>query len=199
MLSSIKTRSIIYILFIVVSSALPFISFQGYSIISNTTSHLGAQGSPHAWIMNITFGLLGVMTLWIFITSKIRFYQIIGSVFSISLIFTGVFRHSAFIEGYASRVLENQLHSVFATLTGTSFVILAFAHGLLSERKQRLGGFLLACIATIISISMMVFPDFMGIMQRLMFLSAFCWIFYLMKPPVKYAAKNHYRTPKIDI
>jgi hypothetical protein len=38
-----------YGLFLLVSTSMPFFSFEGYSILRNTTSHLGAQGSPHAW------------------------------------------------------------------------------------------------------------------------------------------------------
>jgi hypothetical protein len=43
--------SIVYML-LVLSFGLPFISFEGYSILSNTTSHLAALESPYAWVIN---------------------------------------------------------------------------------------------------------------------------------------------------
>ena len=48
----------LYILFLLAAFGLPFFSFGGYSIVKNTTSHLGAQGSPHSWLMNAVFVFL---------------------------------------------------------------------------------------------------------------------------------------------
>ena len=56
------------IMLILVMFILPFFSFPGYSIIKNTTSHLGAQGAQHAWIMNTVFIFLGgavVLDAWL--------------------------------------------------------------------------------------------------------------------------------------
>jgi len=139
---------IVYILFILVAFLLPLYSFEGYSIISNTTSHLGAQGSPNAWVMNLTFITLGLASIFVVILSKVRFHQVIGSIFGISLILTGIFQHGSFIEGYTSNLFEDQLHSIFATMTGISFVFLAFGHGFMSHGKQRLLGFSLGLVAS---------------------------------------------------
>ncbi|MDP2425336.1 MAG: DUF998 domain-containing protein [bacterium] len=183
-LSTRRINIFIYVIFFIVSTFLPLISFQGYSIITNTTSHLGAQGSPYAWVMNLTFILLGLTSLRIFIKTNIRFHQVIGSIFSISLLLTGIFRHSALIEGYSSIIIEDTLHSIFATTTGTSFVLLAFGHGFISSSKQRISGLLLAGIATVLSLTMMFFPLYMGLFQRIMIFSSFGWIFFYMKPPM---------------
>ena len=174
---------IVFLVFIFVSSLLPFFSFQGYSILSNTTSHLGAQGSPNAWIMNLTFILLGLTAFWIVIISRVRLYQVIGSVFGLSLIMTGVFKHGALIDGYTSILLEDQMHSLFATTTGISFVILAFSHGFMSKGKQRMIGLYLAVVVSLISFGMVMMPPYMGILQRLMFILSFSWLFFYMKPP----------------
>ena len=47
------------IILMVVMFGLPFFSVENYSIISNTTSHLGSQLAPNASIMNITFIIMG--------------------------------------------------------------------------------------------------------------------------------------------
>ena len=176
--------NIAYILFLLVSLLLPIFSFDGYSIISNTTSHLGAQGSPNAWIMNLTFIILALTTLWIVLSTKVRFHQVFGFIFSLSLLITGLFRHGSLIEGYPSNLVFDQLHSIFATTTGISFVILSLGHGFTSQGKQKTIGFLLAFGATLLSFAMMALPAYMGIFQRLMFILAFAWLFFAMKAPI---------------
>lgn len=52
---------------------LPLWSFRGYSIAENTTSHLGAQGSPHAWVMNLVFIAIGLAS-FLAVAVKVRRY-----------------------------------------------------------------------------------------------------------------------------
>ncbi len=51
------------VIMILVVFILPFFSAPGYTIWRNTTSHMGAQGSPHAWVMNLVFILLGISVI----------------------------------------------------------------------------------------------------------------------------------------
>ena len=53
----------VYILMLLVIFILPFFSFEEYSIFKNTTSHLGAQNAPYAWVMNVVFALLGIASI----------------------------------------------------------------------------------------------------------------------------------------
>lgn len=176
----------VYILFLVVSTGLPLFSFDGYSIMSNTTSHLGAQGSPNAWVMNFVFLFLGAMSIWITLSSKIRFYQLIGMIFGLSLILTGVFRHAPLTDSTQFNLFHDQLHSVFASATGFSFTFLAAGHGFMSHKWQRISGVIMAVVATLIPLGMMALPAFMGLLQRVMFVSAFGWLFFYMKPPQEF-------------
>ncbi len=175
---------ILYIFFITISFVLPIFSFEGYSIIRNTTSHLGAQGSPNAWIMNLLFITLGLTSLRIVLSSKVYFHQMIGSFFGVSLLLTGLFRHGSLIDPSTSNLLLDQMHSIFATTTGISFVFLSFGHAFMTKARQKIAGFLLGIISTLISFGMMIFPDYMGLLQRLMFILAFGWLFFYMKTPL---------------
>lgn len=181
---------LVYIFFILVTTGLPFYSFEGYSILSNTTSHLGAQGSPHAWLMNLVFWCLGVMAILITYVSRIRFHQIVGALFGISLILTGVFPHAPLVDSVLADQLQDQLHSIFASTTGFSFTFLAIGHGFMSKGRQRSGGITMAFIATLISLGMMMFPPLMGLLQRVMFVCTFGWLFFYMKPPQDMQARN---------
>ena len=144
----------ICILFLLVSFILPFYSFEGYQIIKHTTSHLGAQGSPHAWMMNLVFMGLGLLSLYKVNQTKIIYIQLFGSVFSISLIFTGIFRHAPLMDLSDVNQLHDTLHSIFATTTGFSFVILLFGYGFMSQHQTRYLAWSLAMISTLISYAM---------------------------------------------
>ena len=176
---------LVYILFLTVTFGLPFFSFKGYSIISNTTSHLAAQGSPFAWLMDIVFICLGTMAILINYTTRVRYHQVIGSIFGISLIMTAFFPHAPLVEHVPINLLYDEIHSVFASITGFSFTLLSVGHAVMSRGKQQIGGFVMATIAILISLGMMIFPSFMGILQRIMFISAFGWLFFYMKPPLQ--------------
>lgn len=49
----------VYIFLILAMFLLPSFSVEGYSVLKNTTSHLGAQNAPYAWVMNVVFFMLG--------------------------------------------------------------------------------------------------------------------------------------------
>lgn len=173
----------IFILFLVVSNGLAFFSFPGYSIFHNTTSHLGAQGSPHAWIMNLVFIALGIMAVLVTFHTRIIYHQVVGAAFGLSLLLTGIFQHAPLIESLTANQLQDQVHSFFASATGFSFSLLAFGHAFMSTGSQRAAGFVLALSAIIIPIAMMSFPAFMGLLQRIMFAGAFGWLFFYLESP----------------
>ncbi|TCI53145.1 DUF998 domain-containing protein [Exiguobacterium sp. SH5S13] len=176
---------LVFLAFLVVSTVLPLFSFDGYSLVSNTTSHLGAQASPHAWVMNVTFIALGVMTVLVTLTTRVRYHQVFGALFGTSLLLTGIFHHAPLMDGVPVDLFHDQMHSVFANATGFTFTLLAAGHGFMSHGRQRVAGFLLAAIAVIIPLCMWLAPDYMGLLQRTMFISAFWWLFFYMKPDVR--------------
>lgn len=170
-----------YMLFVLVAFILPFFSFKGYSIINHTTSHLGAQGSPYAFIMNGMFVLLGLLSFYTFFQTKVVFYQVIGGLFGISLALTGVFLHGPLVEGIVVNTLYDTLHSVFASTTGFSFTFLVFGHAFMHKGSRRVEGILLGSISTLIPLFMVFHASFQGLYQRMMFLIAFYWIFFVLK------------------
>lgn len=182
MLKSKKISIIIYILFLLVAFGLPFFSFEGYSIIGNTTSHLAAQASPFAWVMDIVFIVLGAMAIYINYTTRVLYYQVIGGIFGLSLIMTAFFPHAPMIENVPTNLLYDQMHSIFASITGFSFTLLAVGHGVMCRGKQQFWGIIIAIVAMLISLGMMLVPSVMGLLQRIMFISAFAWLFFYMKP-----------------
>jgi len=171
-----------YVLFLIVSFLLPFYSFEGYSILNNTTSHLGAQGSPNAWLMNVVFFILGLVAIMKTSSTGMPFTRVSGLFFGLSLILTGIFRHAPLTDVFQVNYLHDTLHSFFATTTGFSFAALAAGQAILNKSNQKYAALLMAVLAIAIPLAMFNFPLLMGIFQRVMFITAFGWLYFYFKP-----------------
>ena len=170
-----------YILMLAVIFILPFFSVTGYSIIRNTTSQLGAQFTPNAWIMNFTFVSLGLSSIiagWRFLDG-FMFHRTFLLLFGISLVLTAFFNHAPLQPCIQYNLTEDGWHSYFAYSTGLSFTIFAIATAFILEdpidRGLALGTGL---IATILSVLMSEADQLTGIWQRLIFMISFGWMIY---------------------
>jgi len=150
-------------------------------MLSNTTSHLGAQGSPYAWVMNIVFMLLGVMAVLHTVQARFHYTRILGLAFGLSLLLTGVFQHASLVESNQVNQFQDTLHSFFATTAGLSFTLFASGHAFIGKGSQRKAAILLALIAVAVPLIMFSIPSIMGIAQRLMFIAAFYWLFFYFR------------------
>ena len=163
---------------------LPFYSVDSYSILKNTTSHLGAQNESNAWIMNVTFVLLGLTSIisgWNFYKG-LCFHRIILILFGISLICAAYFQHGPIDSGIKYDIKEDKFHSLFSNITGFSFVVLAISTAFIVElRREKLIAIIIGFSATIFSILMFEIEDLMGIWQRLIFISSFGWMIHLFR------------------
>ena len=166
------------VVFFLIMFILPVFSFEGYSIIANTTSHLGAQQSPFNVIMNLGFIALGIITGF-YTQLKTKSYPVLTAmlyVFSMSLIGVAIFEHYP-LTGESGNLTLDAWHSFFATLTGFSFSMVALiAAFVLEQPRDRLMAITLIVIAIVIPLLMFNFSLYQGLFQRFMFISAFIWI-----------------------
>jgi len=173
----------VYILMLLVMFILPFFSVDEYSILKNTTSHLGAQDAPYAWIMNVVFALLGISAIvdsWTRL-SKYWLHKVVISVFGISLILTAFFQHAPIVSGVEFNKIEDDLHSKFATITGFSFVFFAIASAFIeSTTVRRVIAVAVGIIASLFSMLIFNMPDLAGVWQRMMFIMVFAWLIYFL-------------------
>ena len=172
-----------YISMLLVIFILPFHSVAEYSILRNTTSQLGAQGAPNAWMMSVEFALLGLASIvdgWVRL-SKYWIHKVLIVAFGISMVLTGIFQHAPVNSSTTSSLFEDNLHSVFSTIGGFSFILFAIAAAFIESSKLRktiaVGIGLLAML-----LSMLIFnlPDLAGVWQRLMFIVMFAWLMYFL-------------------
>ena len=180
-MARIKLLPFVYVLMLGIIFILPFYSAPGYSIISNTTSQLGAQATHNAWIMNLVFILLAVSSIidgW----PKVKGYpwhKILLGTFGLALIGTAIFSHAPITPGVEYNVWADQRHSNFADLTGFAFSFLAVATGFIEKtKKRRIIAFSVGFGATLLSVLFFRWPEFAGIWQRIIFCGSFAWLIY---------------------
>ncbi|TVP94413.1 MAG: DUF998 domain-containing protein, partial [Acholeplasmatales bacterium] len=169
----------LYGLMMLVMFILPCFSNEGMSLIAHSTSELGAQGTRNAWVMNTVFVLLG-LGYGVFGIHSLKTYPVLVVMivfFATSLIMTAFFRHAPIDPALPHDALEDTLHSVFATAVGISFS--AFAASLMFvpvHRRMRYSALGMLMVAVLIPILMFTVPQWKGLFQRMMFLSAFLWL-----------------------
>jgi hypothetical protein len=177
-----------YTLMLLIMFILPFFSVDEYSILKNTTSHLGAQGAPYAWVMNVVFALLGTSAIvdgWVRL-SNFWLHKIVLVVFGISLFLTAFFQHAPIVPNVDFNVLEDDLHSIFATITGFSFVFFTISAVFIeSARRRRIIAACIGIIAILLSILIFNVAELAGVWQRLMFITMFAWLMSFL-----YSRKN---------
>lgn len=178
---SILAFLIAYSMMVAVMFVLPYYTTEGYRVISNTTSQLGAQQTPNSWMMNIVFVLMGSLSIlagWSHYQGY-GLHRLLLIVFGISLICTAIFSHAPIDPNVSYSEKENQLHSWFATITGFAFTFLAIATGFIKKSKVRMIlPFCIGMLATLLSWLMFTIDELMGLWQRLIFISSFGWMIF---------------------
>jgi hypothetical membrane protein len=168
-----------YLVMLLVVFILPFYSVESYSILQNTTSHLGAQHAPYAWVMNTTFVLLGlgsVLSGWPYLKGY-GFHKLALLIFGFSLIGAAIYQHAPIVESVAFDVEEDRMHSIFSSLTGASFTVFAMSAAfILRHRTAKISALTVGVLAVLLSVLIFTVPEYRGIWQRALFIVAFGWL-----------------------
>lgn len=171
-----------YLLMLLVIFILPFYSVESYSILQNTTSHLGAQHAPYAWVMNTTFVLLGLGSMlsgWPYLKGY-GFHKLALLIFGFSLIGAAIYQHAPIVAGVAFDAEEDWMHSIFSSVTGASFTVFAMSAAfILRHRTAKISALTVGVLAVLLSVLIFTIPDFRGIWQRALFIMAFGWLIVL--------------------
>lgn len=170
----------VYILMVLTAFILPSFSSEAYSIVGNSLSELGAQSTSGNWIMNSVFILLSIVTVLLGTKVLRRFWIPLYLLyfFAIALGFTAIYQHAPvsnlfYLEG------EHITHSIFSLITGVAFsaycIAIVFT---ISKSVDKALAFLMFCLAIGLSLLMVTYPQYRGVFQRTLFITAFAWIFY---------------------
>ncbi len=170
-----------YLVLITAMFILPLFSFEEYSILKNTTSQLGAQNTPNAWIMNLVFILAGSASIvegWIHL-KQYWFQKFVITIFGLTLILTALFQTAPIVEGIPFNDYEDRMHTFFANIVGFSFAVFAFSAAFIERTTgERALALLVSILAIGLSVLMFSFAGYAGILQRTMFIIAFGWLIF---------------------
>lgn len=173
---------------LVVIFVLPFFSAETYSIVKNTTSQLGAQNTPNSWMMNLVFVLLGLGSIlggWN-ILKGYWFHRVVLAVFGFSLILTAFYHHAPINPETNYDKVEDQLHSLFATITGFSFTMFSISTAFILRNKfERIFAIGIGVLATFLTFLLFNVDEFSGIWQRLIFITSFLWMIHIFRAKEK--------------
>ncbi len=184
--------TITYAILLITIFVLPFFSFKDYSIIRNSISELGAQNVPNNWIMNSSIMLMSLSIIALgFKSLKTNILQIVFLlIFSFSFLLTGIFEMAGLdYKVYRYNYTYDALHSLFSLLTGIAFcvfcILLIF---ILKEVKHKIQSITMCTLAMVLTFLIFIYPEYRGLFQRLLFVSAFSWLFFAL---VSYKKKKN--------
>lgn len=172
--------AVVYILMVLAAFILPFFSSESYSITQNSLSELGAQATPGNWIMNIVFVLLAIATILLGTKALRRFWFPLYLLyfFALALGLTAIYKHAPLEDVFFSQ-REHLLHSIFSFIAGIAFSVYCVVVSFYIKGKvQSASAIFMFCLAVALPLFIIQVPEYRGIFQRLLFLTAFGWLFY---------------------
>jgi hypothetical protein len=151
-----------------------------YSWLRHTTSESAAQGIQGAWLARLGFLIFGLAVLWLverLLENWPAPVRWLHGVFGLMMVATSAFSTRPWLPNLPFDPIEDALHSFTASTMGFAFAIgvgVRFWH-----RKEQGRGriFDAAAIAAsiIIPLAMNALPDWDGLLQRIMFATAYTW------------------------
>lgn len=167
---------------IVTLFVLPLYSANGYSILEHTTSQLAAQNTPNSWVMQFVFVFLAITTLYRGFRTfrKDTLLLLLVLCFGSALLLAAVFSHAPITPSLPYDVTEDWLHSVFSSLTGFSFTLLAISVAFSQKERTRVAAVVVVITTTVLTFALFQLPELAGIWQRLIFIISFGWLFHIL-------------------
>jgi len=154
----------------------PWYTVEGYSTVSNLISELGAQNTQNNLVMIGGFLVLGSGIA----VDGFRWFgkrMIPFIMFGLFMALAGIFAHKPMSPSSPFREVFHQIHSGLATLAGISITVgLVWQAAITANSRQRGITAILAVLCLILPLCMLAFQDFQGIIQRIMYLLIFTWI-----------------------
>ena len=164
------------VLFVLAVAAGPLYTAPGYSVVANLVSELAAQHTPRNFLMSGAFLALGagiVFDGWRSFSRALIPFVAFGGFMALA----GLFGHRPITPGVDYVEWVHAAHSALGTAAGIA-ITFAFAWQALSQptpaRRIVAGGLAVLCFA--LPLAMLSFPGAQGVIQRLMYLLVFAWL-----------------------
>lgn len=161
----------------------PFASHPDYSSIRHSLSELAGQAMPNAWIMRSGFVAFGGAVLLASLMRLRSSPAVFGplAAFGAAMLAAAIWSHLPIPPLVGGSKAEDALHSLAATGMGVAF---AMACGARLWTRRQIGPDGLSALGLLVSVAiplvMFQAPEIAGLVQRIMFLISFVWIFVAM-------------------
>jgi len=175
--------AVVYILIAIILAHL--VAPVAYVWSTNSISQLAGQGYPLAWIMRAGFIGFGVLVQIIGIrrmrTSDARWFREIPiMLYGLSILLSGLYSTSPFIEGLAYSEAEARLHALLATAAGLALSAAMLLFALTDPPSSRKALHTAALVLTmLLSFLFGALPEAAGLIQRALWLVGFSWLIFL--------------------
>lgn len=133
--------------------------------------------------MNIGgFMLMGLGITVVYVKTPLSLLsKILVLTFGVSMITVGFFQHEP-VAGYGvNDTFESNMHSIIANVMGIAITL--FAVSLVFNRKAtkyfRTMAFSAALVSSLLSLGLVLFPEYYGLIQRVMFMLILSWLYYV--------------------
>ena len=182
------TIRIAIIIFLISILAGPLYTVSNYNQVTNTISELGAQNTPHNYIMIIGFVVIGtaiaLQSIYNWSLPIAPFF-----LFGLFIALAGMFPHKPINNEVPFNTLIHSAHSILATISGISLTVGFIWQGvLIRNMRVRFLLFFLAVVCVVFPVLMVLYPGCQGVTQRLMYFQIFTW-FWLYFPNIIMANK----------
>ena len=171
------TRAVIIIFGLTVAAA-PLYAVTGYSSVRNLISELGAQNTPHNYVMVIAFVAFGSGVAFDGLRS---FDRALGPfvAFGVFMAAAGLFGHKPAAADVPYVPWVHAAHSVLATCAGVS-ITAAFVWQAIRQSApvRRVVAAVLAILCCVLPLAMLALPSVQGAIQRLMYSLIFAWLWF---------------------
>ena len=163
------------VLFALAPLALP----QSYSWVRLGVSEASAQGVAGAWVARAGFVVFGLAVLGVCVLRHRSWNWLATALhgcFGVGMVMVAVYSHAPWEAGVPYVPLEDQLHSVFASVVGFSFI--AGVATTMVVRRPRTRAAVLGDVAALLvagTVPLLAATAVWGALQRLMFLTAAVW------------------------
>ncbi|HBR55117.1 MAG TPA: hypothetical protein DEA82_13415 [Flavobacteriaceae bacterium] len=173
-----------YLLFVGTLFILPLFSFEGASILETTIGALGAQKVPGNWFANATVIILSFAVVPLATKQLGSYWKQLAVLYTFCIVFffTGMYQLAGLdAQQYIFNYTNDALHSLFSVITGFAFCLFCvFFIFILKEKAHRWQTFIVFSLALILPLLMWYLPAYKGILQRVLFLVTFGWLFYAL-------------------
>ena len=164
------------LIFAATALAGPWYTLEGYSSVSDLISQLGAQNTQNSIVMVAGFLALGIGL----VADGIRRFckPVLPFIaFGLSMALAGLMAHKPLSPTVEYSEGAHLAHSALATLAGISITVgLLWQAVFASTFRSRAITITLAVLCFALPLCMMAFQEFQGLIQRIMYLLLFVWL-----------------------